>query len=114
MKKAKSLNMLKTYVNDVWCLGQLDVRYRRRRIAVTRSAMQELLEEGKDIQDVLKVLEEGYYAPRKRKQGIIEKWLDKSKKTFNAVIVEDYDEIRKEPCWALIHFGKFTRKKTKK
>ena len=56
------------------------------------------------------ILETGYDAPRKRKQGTIEKWLDKGKKTYNAVVAKDYHEILKEDCWVLVHFGKFSRR----
>ena len=84
--------------------------YKGLRIAISHSAMQELMQEGKTIYDVVEILEEGYDAPRKRKQGTIEKWIDKGKKTYNAVIVKDYHEILKEDCWVLIHFGKFTRR----
>jgi len=45
-----------------------------------------------------------------RESGTIERWLNKGKKTYNAVIVKDYDEIAKEDVWVLIHFGKFTRR----
>ncbi len=86
-------------------------KYKGLRIAISHSAMQELMQEGKTIYDVIEILEEGYDAPRKRKEGTIEKWLDKGKKTYNAVIVKDYHEILKEDCWVLIHFGKFTRRK---
>lgn len=85
-------------------------KYKGLRIAVTDSAMRELMKEEKTLYDVVKILENGYDAPRKRKKGIIEKWLDKGNKVFNVVIVKDYDEILKEDCWVLIHFGKFTRR----
>jgi hypothetical protein len=85
-------------------------KYKGLRIAISHSAMQELMQEGKTIYDVVEILENGYNAPRKRKQGTIEKWLDKGKKTYNVVIVKDYHEILREDCWALIHFGKFSRR----
>lgn len=85
-------------------------RYSGLRIAVTNSAMRELMKEEKTLYDVVEILENGYDAPRKRKKGTIEKWLDKGNKTFNAVIVRDYNEIMKEDCWVLIHFGKFTKR----
>ena len=85
-------------------------KYKGLRIAVSNSAMQELMHEGKTIYDIVEILENGYDAPRKRKEGTIEKWKDKGNKTYNAVIVKDYHEILKEECWVLIHFGKFTRR----
>ena len=65
----------------------------------------------KTMFDMLEVLENGYDAPCKRKEGTIEKWLNKGKKIYNAVIVRDYDNIMKEDVWVLIHFGKFTRRR---
>ena len=85
-------------------------KYKGLRIAISHSAMQELRQEGKTIYDVVKILENGYDAPRKRKKDTIEKCIDKGKKTYNAVIVKDYNEILKEDCLVLIHFGKFTKR----
>ncbi len=85
-------------------------RYQGLRIAVTNAAMRELMNEGFTLFDIVEILETGYDAPRKRKEGTIEKWLDRGTKTYNVVIAKDYDEIMKEECWALIHFGKFTKR----
>lgn len=82
-------------------------------IIVTDSAMRELFRYRKTLNDVIKILEEGYVAPRKRKPDTIEKWLDKGNKTFNVVISKDFNEIRNEECWVLIHFGKFSKGKQK-
>ncbi len=89
-------------------------RYKGLRIVVSDSAMRELIKEEKTLYDVVKILEEGYNAPRKRKAGIIERWLAKGNKTFNVVIVKNYDEVTKQDCWLLIHFGKFTRRQRQK
>lgn len=88
-----------------------DERYNGLRIVVSDAAMRELVKHEKTLNDVVKILSEGHDAPRRRKEGTIEKWLDKGNKTFNAVIVQDYNEMMKEDCWVLIHFGKFTRGK---
>ena len=85
-------------------------KYKECNIVVSDSAMRDLMNEEKTLYDVVKVLERGYDAPRKRKAGTIERWLDKGTKTFNAVIAKDYNEIMKEDCWVLIHFGKFTKR----
>lgn len=69
------------------------------------------MNEEKTLYDVVDILEKGYDAPRKRKAGTIEKWLNKGNRTFNVVIAKDYNEIMKEECWVLIHFGKFARRK---
>ena len=81
------------------------------RIHITHAAMQELCKEEKTLYDVLEILEKGYPAPRRRKQGTKEQWFDKGNKTYNVVIVKDYHEVLSEECWVLIHFGKFTRRK---
>jgi len=86
-------------------------KYRNLRIIVSDSAMRELMKEAKTLYDVVEILETGKDAPRKRKQGTIERWLSKGNKTYNAVVVKDYNEMMKEECWVLIHFGKFTRSK---
>jgi len=86
-------------------------KYQNLRIIVSDSAMRELMKEAKTLYDVVEILETGKDAPRKRKQGTIERWLSKGNKTYNAVVVKDYNEMMKEECWVLIHFGKFTRSK---
>lgn len=83
------------------------VKYQGLRINLTYSAMQELAEEEKTLYFVLKILEEGHDAPRKRKKGTIEKWLNRGNKIYNAVVVKDYNYDLKEDVWLLIHFGKF-------
>jgi hypothetical protein len=85
-------------------------RYKNLRIIVSDSAMRELMKEGKTLFDVVEILETGKDAPRKRKQGTIERWLSKGNKTYNAVVVKDYNEMMNEECWVLIHFGKFTKR----
>lgn len=85
-------------------------RFHGLRIIVSDSAMRELFKLEKSLLDVVEVLEQGYDAPRKRKEGTIERWLDKGNKTFNAVIALDYNGIMHEECWVLVHFGRFARK----
>lgn len=85
-------------------------RYKGFRIAVSNAAMRELMKHEKTLSDVVEILETGFDAPRKRKEGTIERWLDKGSKTWNAVIVKDYHEILQEECWVLIHFGQFTKR----
>ncbi len=108
--ETKDLNNI-TYSNNICLLAALDSKYKGLRIAISNSAMRELMNEGKALEDVLDILENGYRAPRKRKKGTIEKWFDIGKKTYNAVIAKSFDEISKEDVWVLVHFGKFTRKK---
>lgn len=87
-----------------------DDKYQGLRIIVTDAAMRELFKHEKTLYDVVEILETGYDAPRKRKEGTIERWLDRGNKIFNAVVVRDYNEVMKEECWVLIHFGKFTKR----
>ena len=87
------------------------MRYKGLRIAVSVSAMNELMKYGMTLHDVAEILENGSDAPRKRKPDTIERWLNKGRKTFNAVIAKNYDNILKEECWILIHVGIFTRRK---
>ena len=50
-------------------------KYKGLRIIVSDSAMRELMKEEKTLYDVVQILEEGYDAPRKRKEGTIENCL---------------------------------------
>lgn len=106
--KPKGLN---TYVYYICLISMFNDKYKGLRIVVSDSAMRDLMNEEKTLYDVVNILEDGYDAPRQRKAGTIERWLDKGSKTLNAVVVKDYNEIMKEDCWVLIHFGKFTRRK---
>ena len=94
----------------------LDIRYKNIRIEPTLSASRELMKEGKDLNDVLEILEEGYESG-KRKQNIIEKCQRKGNKEFKAVIAEtevSYPDGYTEKVWRLIHFGKTTYKKSRR
>jgi len=79
-------------------------KYKGLRIAISHSAMQELMQEGKTIYYVVEILENGCEAPRKRKEGTIEKWLDKGKKTYNVVIVK-HEEIGDFLCPENLRFS---------
>ncbi len=107
IEKEKDLN---TYVENI-CYNTFAVYYQELRVDVTQAAMRELIYYEKTLDDVLEILHNGDYAPRKRKEGTIEKWLGKGNKTFNVVIVKDYHVTLKEDVWLLIHFGKFTKRK---
>ncbi len=108
--EAKGLYTYAAYICSIVMFGE---RFRGLRIAVANSAMRELIKEEKTLNDVIRILKHGYDAPRKWKPDTIEKWLDKGSKTFNAVVVKDYDEVMRGECWVLIHFGKFGRRKRK-
>ena len=111
--KGKSKN-LNTYVNDVCFEHTLEEAYvhtyRNLKIVVSDSAMHELMKESKTLFDVVEMLERGRYAPRKRKRSVVEKWLDKGNKTFNAVVAKDYNEKMFERAKNNLNF---TKKKLK-
>ena len=85
--------------------------YQGLKVVPSISATHEMLKHDKSIDDIVDVLEQGYPSPRRRKKGTIERWIDRGNKTFNAVIVKDYNAEEKEDVWVLIHFGKFTKRK---
>ncbi len=93
----------------------LDIAYNGMRIEPTLSASRELMEEGKDLYDVLNILEEGYdCGASKRKKNIIERCLQKGNKEYKAVLAETevtYPDGYNEKVLRLIHFGKISFKK---
>lgn len=106
MQEEKDLN---TYDDNICSEDTSFPLYQGLKIFVSHSAMAELVKEGKTLHFIVDILENGYGAPRKRKENTIEKWIDKGNKTFNAVIAKNYEEYAKKECWVLIHFGKFTK-----
>jgi len=96
----------------------LDITYKGKRIEPTLSASRELMKEGKDLYDLLEILEDGYdCSASKRKENIIERCLRKGRKEFKAVLAETeitYPDGFAEKVWRLIHFGKTTYKKTRR
>lgn len=92
-----------------------NINYKGLRIEPTLSASRELMKEGKDLYDVLEILEEGYNcSASKRKANIIEKCLKRGNKEYKAVITETevtYPDNYIEKVWRLIHFGKTSYKK---
>ena len=95
-----------------------DVKYNGLRIEPTLSASRELMNEGKDLNDVLEILEGGYdCSASKRKYNIMEKCLKKGDKEYKAVVAETevtYPDNYTEKIWRLIHFGKITYKKQRR
>ncbi len=110
---ARGKKDLNTYATNICLIRMSEVRYKGLWIVPSYAAQAEFTKMGKTMLYALNVLERGYDAPRKRRAGTIEKWLNKGNKTYNAVIAKDYNEIAKENVWVLVHFGKFTRRKIK-
>jgi len=96
----------------------LDITYNGMRIEPTLSASRELVKEGKDLYDVLKVLEEGYdCSASKRSKNIIEKCWKKGNKEYKVVLAQTevtYPDGYVEKVFRLIHFGKSTYKKERR
>lgn len=109
MEKTKDLY---TYVFNICALNT--PRYKGLRIVPSLSAARELMKNSETLDFVAEILETGYDAPRKRKKGTIERWVDRGKKTYNAVIARNYNDLSNEDVWVLIHFGKFTKRRNLK
>ena len=96
----------------------LEIAYKGMRIEPTLSASRELAEEGKDLYDVLKILEDGYdCSASKRAKNIIEKCWKKGSKEYKAVLAESevtYPDGFTEKVLRLIHFGKSAYKKQRR
>ena len=96
----------------------LDIAYKGTRIEPTMSASRELVKEGKDLYDVLKILEEGYdCSASKRDKNIIEKCWKKGNKEYKVVLAETevaYPDRFAEKVLRLIHFGKSSYKKERR
>lgn len=88
-----------------------DVRYKGLRLFPATAAMREMIQEGKDLYFVLKILEQGYDLGTKRSEDVIERCWDRGNKTYKVVVVKDYHNITKEYVYVIIHFGKYGRGK---
>lgn len=76
-----------------------------------KNVVDELVEHGMDLDDVAKVLKEGYDCARsKRRKGVLEKCIDRGNKTIKVVVQRGNIELDGQDCWELIHVGKFTRR----
>ena len=70
------------------------------------SVANELYKCNLSLRDILDVLEQGYdCAKSKRKKGIIERCLDRKKKTTRVVIVKAYNYSLESEVWVVIHVG---------
>jgi len=96
----------------------MDISYQGLRIEPTLSASRELAEEGKDLYDVLKILEEGYdCSTSKRSQNIVERCIKKGSKQYKIVLAQtevSYPDGYIEKVWRIIHFGKSSYKKERR
>ena len=62
------------------------------------------------LRDILDILEQGYdCAKSKRKKGIIERCLDRKRKTTKVVIARAYNYSLDSEAWVIIHVGVITK-----
>lgn len=88
------------------------IRHNGLRLIPSKSAAQELLEQGLTIEDCKEILEKGY-EPRKRGKSTTEKWMDFGNKTYNVVVIRSYNYLYKEDVYLIKHVGRFTKKHLK-
>ena len=70
--------------------------------------MNELMRCGMLLEDVARVLRDGFDCSRsKRKKGTLEKCVRKGKKTLKVVVAKSFNYSLNTECWVLIHVGLF-------
>jgi len=85
----------------------IEPRWRGAPLAPTRSAMGGLLKYGMDLNDALKVLEEGEdCCEGGRKEGVFERCLRGKEGITKVVVAESRDQHNKRDCWAVVHVGR--------
>lgn len=74
--------------------------------------MNEMTKLGFDGWDVLEILKEGYdCSASRRREGILERCMDKGRKTVKVVTVKSYNWSLESDVWVITHVGRFTRKR---
>jgi len=87
-------------------------KFRGLTLIPSRSASDELIELRLTLEHALDILNEGYDCFRsKRKKNIVEKCVDRKRKTIKAVAAKAYDSSLDEEVWVLTHVGKHSIKK---
>ncbi len=86
--------------------------YAGKKLIITDAAMRELFQYGYDQYDVIDILEEGYDCSRsKREEHIIERCIDRKRKTLKVVISRSYNHFLDSEVWVIIHFGIKTKRR---
>ncbi len=81
----------------------------------SRSAMNELYNNSLDLYAVLDVLEHGYDCSKgRRSKGILERCLDKGKKTIRVVVAKSYNYSLDSEVWVITHVGMTSKSKVRK
>ena len=72
----------------------------------SRTAMNEMYDHSINIHYVVEILKHGYDCPRsKRSKNIIEKCIDKKRKTIRVVIANSYNYSLGTEVWVITHVG---------
>ena len=99
-----------TYVDDKALYDLFVIWYKGLRVISSRSASREMAENDILLHECKKILEYGYPAPRKRSAFREEVWFDAGDKTYNIVIVRDFNFDLNEEVYVITHVGVFGRK----
>ena len=77
--------------------------------------MTEFYNENLDLYVALDVLERGYDCPRgRRSKGIIERCLDKGRKTIRVVVAKSFNFSPDSEVWAITHVGITSKPRVRK
>lgn len=98
-----------TYVTNI-CINGFFVypKFQGLPVIPSASADEELAKLNLCLQDVVKVLDEGFDCERsRRKKGTLEKCICRGKKTLKVVVVKSHNYSLETDCWLLIHVGVF-------
>jgi len=86
----------------------MNVQYEGLSLIPSRTAAYEMSRLGIGLEECKHILEYGY-EERKRAKGVIERWFDKGKKTYNVVAVRSFNFMYNEEVWLITHVGRFTK-----
>ena len=103
MHKQKNKNRNDKYIRKVETFRKEDLRF-------TKAAYREIADYGLSTEELLECLNKGECSGRKRKDGVIEKCLNKKGRVLKVVAAESWDYAGKKIVWAIIHIGEVKRK----
>ena len=111
--------MFRTYPNNIfiaqmqiWGIHGMIPEYRGQLLVPSRAAMSELMTQGADLFDVLKVLEEGYDCHHSRRaRGVLERCLDRRGRMVKVVVAASYNLSMDRDVWVITHFGVTSKRK---
>jgi hypothetical protein len=84
----------------------MEFAYKNKPLILSRTAMNEMMQYGYDLYDILEILNSGYDCSKsKRSKNIIERCIDRKEKTVRAVVAESYNYAMDCEVWVVTHFG---------